>query len=170
LLAQLEIPLESVKYSLKKAKEFGKITILNPAPAQKLDAEIISNSDYIIPNETELEILSSMPVTDTESVIIAANVLLDSGVKGLIVTLGKKGAMFITKDFTKSFSAYRVDAVDTTAAGDSFIGGFCSGLAAELTLEECIERGTKVAAISVTRIGAQTSIPTLEEVLNFKGE
>lgn len=170
LVTQLEIPMETVKYSLKKAKEFGKTTILNPAPANKLDEEIISNSDYIIPNETELEILSGISVTDEESVINAANILLDKGVKGLIVTLGSKGCMFISKTEKRLFPAYKVKAIDTTAAGDSFIGGFVNGLASGLTFEEAIDRGTKVAAISVTRIGAQTSIPTLEEVLNFKGE
>lgn len=170
LVTQLEIPIETVKYSLKKAKEFGKITILNPAPATKLDEEIILNSDYIIPNETELELLSGMSITDEKSVINAADVLLKKGVKGLIVTLGSKGCMYISKVERKAFPAYRVKAIDTTAAGDSFIGGFVNGLASGLTLEESIDRGTKVAAISVTRIGAQTSIPALEEVLNFKGE
>lgn len=170
LVTQLEIPMDTVKYSLKKAKELGKITILNPAPANKLDEEIISNADYIIPNETELEILSGIPVTDEKSVIEAANILLDKGVKGLIVTLGSMGSMFISKTEKKSFPAYKVKTVDTTAAGDSFIGGFVNGLASGLSFDEAIDRGTKVAAISVTRVGAQTSIPTLEEVLNFKGE
>ena len=170
LVTQLEIPIETVKYSLKKAKEFGKITILNPAPATKLDEEIILNSDYIIPNETELELLSGMSITDEKSVINAADVLLKKGVKGLIVTLGSKGCMYISKVERKAFPTYRVKAIDTTAAGDSFIGGFVNGLASGLNFEESIDRGTKVAAISVTRIGAQTSIPTLEEVLNFKGE
>ncbi|MGL4653490.1 ribokinase [Cetobacterium sp.] len=170
VVAQLEIPVETVKYTLQKAKEFGKTTILNPAPARELDAEIISNSDYIIPNETELEILSGIPVTDEASVEAAAAILLEMGVKGLIVTLGSKGCMFISKEMKKSFPAYKVKAIDTTAAGDSFIGGFVNGLAAGLTFEAAIDRGTRVAAISVTRIGAQTSIPTLEEVLNFKGE
>lgn len=170
LVTQLEIPIETVKYSLKKAKEFGKITILNPAPATKLDEEIILNSDYIIPNETELELLSGMSITDEKSVINAADVLLKKGIKGLIVTLGSKGCMYISKVERKAFPAYRVKAIDTTAAGDSFIGGFVNGLASGLNFEESIDRGTKVAAISVTRIGAQTSIPTLEEVLNFKGE
>ena len=170
LVTQLEIPIETVKYSLKKAKEFGKITILNPAPATKLDEEITLNSDYITPNETELELLSGMSITDEKSVINAADVLLKKGVKGLIVTLGSKGCMYISKVERKAFPAYRVKAIDTTAAGDSFIGGFVNGLASGLNFEESIDRGTKVAAISVTRIGAQTSIPTLEEVLNFKGE
>ncbi|MGL4672470.1 ribokinase [Cetobacterium sp.] len=170
VVAQLEIPVETVKYTLKKAKELGKITILNPAPAQELDVEIIKNSDYIIPNETELEILSGIPVTDDESIEKAAHILLDKGVKGLIVTLGSKGCMFINKDVKKQFPAYKVKTVDTTAAGDSFIGGFVNGLASGLSFEEAINRGTRVAAISVTRVGAQTSIPNLEEVLNFKGE
>ena len=170
VVTQLEIPMETVKYSLKKAKELGKTTILNPAPANKLDEEIILNSDYIIPNETELELLSGHVVTDENSVIKAAQTLLDKGVKGLIVTLGSKGCMFISKTEIKSFPAYKVKAIDTTAAGDSFIGGFVNGLASGLSFDEAIDRGTKVAAISVTKIGAQTSIPTLEEVLNFKGE
>ena len=111
-----------------------------------------------------------MSITDEKSVINAADVLLKKGVKGLIVTLGSKGCMYISKVERKAFPAYRVKAIDTTAAGDSFIGGFVNGLASGLNFEESIDRGTKVAAISVTRIGAQTSIPTLEEVLNFKGE
>ncbi|MBC2850096.1 ribokinase [Cetobacterium sp. 8H] len=170
VVAQLEIPLETVKYVFKKAKELGKITILNPAPAVKLDDEIIANSDYIIPNETELELLSGISTIDDEGVEKAAQALLDKGVKGLIVTLGSKGCMFIDKNNKHKFDAYKVKAIDTTAAGDSFIGGFVNGIASGLTFEESIDRGTKVAAISVTRIGAQTSIPTLEEVLNFKGE
>ncbi|MDX8336015.1 MULTISPECIES: ribokinase [Cetobacterium] len=168
VVTQLEIPLETVKYTLQKAKEFGKITVLNPAPATKLDEDIISNSDYIIPNETELELLSGASITDENSVIEASKILLNKGVKGLIVTLGSKGCIFISKNEVKSFSAYKVKAIDTTAAGDSFIGGFINGLASGLNFDEAIDRGTKVAAISVTRIGAQTSIPTFEEVLNFK--
>ena len=168
VVTQLEIPIETVKYSLKKAKEFGKVTILNPAPAQKLDEEIIANSDYIIPNETELEILSGLPTDTEENIVKAAHILLEKGVKGLIVTLGSKGSMYIDKKNKRIFPAYSVKAIDTTAAGDSFIGGFISGLASGLTFEESIDRGTKVAAISVTRLGAQTSIPTLEEVLSFR--
>lgn len=170
LVTQLEIPIETVRYSLKKAKELGKITILNPAPAVKLDEEIILNSDYIIPNETELEILSGIAVTDEKSLVEAATILLDKGVKGLIVTLGSQGCMFINKTERKKFSAYKVKAIDTTAAGDSFIGGFINGLANGLSFDEAINRGTKVAAIAVTRFGAQTSIPNFDEVINFKGE
>lgn len=170
IVTQLEIPLKTVKYALKIAKELGKITVLNPAPAAKLDLEIIKNSDYIIPNETELEILTGIK-TDTDlGVETAAKELLNQGVRGLIVTLGSKGCIYIDKDRKIEFKAHKVKAIDTTAAGDSFIGGFVNGLSLDLPLEEAIKRGITTAAISVTRVGAQTSIPTLEEVLNFKGE
>lgn len=173
LVCQLEIPLETVKYAFQKAKELGKTTILNPAPARVLDAEIIKNSDYIIPNETELETISGEKVDVSltlDSVEKAAGKLLDAGVKGLLITLGSKGSLYIEREMQTLASAYRVKAVDTTAAGDSFIGGFVRGLAEGMELKECIELGTKVAAISVTRIGAQTSLPTWEEVKNFRGE
>lgn len=170
IVTQLEIPIDTVRYILKKGKELGKITVLNPAPAMNLDLEIIKNSDYIIPNETELEILTGIK-TDTESgVEKAAYELLKKGVKGLIVTLGSKGCIYIDKDKKIEFKAHKVKAIDTTAAGDSFIGGFVNGISQGLSLEESINRGMTTAAISVTRVGAQTSIPTLDEVLNFKGE
>lgn len=170
VVVQLEIPLDVVRYTLEKAKELKKITILNPAPAAALDENIIKNSDYIIPNETELELLTGIK-TDTEAGIIdAARELMSKGVKSLIVTLGSKGCLYVDSTKIQKYSAYKVDAKDTTAAGDSFIGGFVSGIASELTLDEAIERGMKTAAISVTKIGAQSSIPTLDEVINFRGE
>lgn len=170
VVCQLEIPIETVKYTLKKAKELGKITLLNPAPAAHLDEEIIKNSDYIVPNETELEILTGIKTDTEEGIEQAAKFLLEKGVKALIVTLGSRGCLLMTKDIKKYYSAYKVKAIDTTAAGDSFIGGFVNGLSNELTLDESINRGMITAAISVTRLGAQTSIPTLEEILEFKGE
>lgn len=168
VVCQLEIPLETVKFSLKKAKELGKITILNPAPAKELDDEIIKNSDYIIPNETELEILSGLPTDTEENIEKAALKLIDKGVKGLIVTLGSKGCLYIDKERKFLTPAYKVKALDTTAAGDSFIGGFISGLCNSMNLEDSIQRGVAVAGIAVTRMGAQTSIPTLQEVIEFQ--
>lgn len=169
VVCQLEIPVETVKYTLELAKSLGKITILNPAPAVQLDDSIIENSDFIIPNETELEILTGISITDEASVLQASKILFEKGVRGLLVTLGSKGSMFITKDEHKFYPAFKVEAIDTTAAGDSFIGGFVNGLASNLDFDDSIMRGTTVAAISVTRRGAQTSLPTLEEVLNFGG-
>lgn len=168
VVAQLEIPLETVEYAFKKAKEFGKMTILNPAPAMKLSDEIIKNSDLIIPNESELGLLANMDTTTDEGIEKASKKLLDMGVSDLIVTLGSKGSLHINNSLKEYHKAYKVKAIDTTAAGDSFIGGFISKLENN-GIYEAIEYATKVSAIVVTRMGAQTSTPTIEEVEEFEG-
>ena len=169
LVTQLEIPIDTVEYVLKKAKEAGKITILNPAPAAQLNDEIIKNSDIIIPNESELGIITGMPTNTLNEIEAAAQKLLNMGVKELIVTLGSQGSLHLNKKGSTLHSAYKVNAVDTTAAGDSFIGGLVKNIQDD-NLDEAIEFATKVSAITVTRKGAQISIPTIEEVENFKGE
>jgi len=169
LVTQLEIPIDTVEYVLKKAKEAGKITILNPAPAAQLNDEIIKNSDIIIPNESELGIITGMPTNTLNEIEAAAQKLLNMGVKELIVTLGSQGSLHLNKKGSTIHSAYKVNAVDTTAAGDSFIGGLVKNIQDD-NLDEAIEFATKVSAITVTRKGAQISIPTIEEVENFKGE
>ena len=168
VIGQLEIPISTVEYAFKKAKEYGKITILNPAPAIKLSEELIKNSDYIIPNESELEVITGMKIESFDGIIEAAKKVIKMGVKGLIVTLGEKGSLYLGGDKFTKHSAYKVKAIDTTAAGDSFIGGFVTRL--DLGVDKAIEFATKVSAISVTKRGAQTSIPTMEEVENFVGE
>lgn len=169
VVTQLEIPIETVEYTLKKAKEFGKITILNPAPARELSDEIIKNNDFIIPNESELALITGMAVETEEEIKKAGKKLLDMGVKNLIITLGSKGSLHLNRDKCEFHSAYKVKAIDTTAAGDSFIGGVVRELNGD-NISEAIEFGTKVSAIAVTKKGAQTSIPTIEEVKNFRGE
>lgn len=169
LVTQLEIPIDTVEYVLKKAKEAGKITILNPAPAAQLNDEIIKNSDIIIPNESELGIITGMPANTLNEIEAAAQKLLNMGVKELIVTLGSQGSLHLNKKGSTLHSAYKVNAVDTTAAGDSFIGGLVKNIQSD-NLDEAIEFATKVSAITVTRKGAQISIPTIKEVENFKGE
>lgn len=169
VVTQLEIPIETVEYTLKKAKEFGKITILNPAPARELSDEIIKNSDFIIPNESELALITGMAVETEEEIKKAGKKLLDMGVKNLIITLGSKGSLHLNRDKCEFHSAYKVKAIDTTAAGDSFIGGVVRELNGD-NISEVIEFGTKVSAIAVTKKGAQTSIPTIEEIKNFRGE
>ncbi|WP_288217977.1 ribokinase [uncultured Fusobacterium sp.] len=168
VIGQLEIPISTVEYAFKKAKEYGKITILNPAPAIKLSEELIKNSDYIIPNESELEVITGMKIESFDGIIEAAKKVIKMGVKGLILTLGEKGSLYLGSDKFTKHSAYKVKAIDTTAAGDSFIGGFVTRL--DLGVDKAIEFATKVSAISVTKRGAQTSIPTMEEVENFVGE
>lgn len=170
VVAQLEVPIQTVEYVFAKAKELGKKTILNPAPAAKLSRELIKNSDYIVPNESELGVLTGIDTESDEGIEKAGKKLIEMGVGNLIVTLGSKGSLYMSRDKKEYYPAYVVKAVDTTAAGDSFIGGFVRALDLEKnSVGEAIEFATKVSAIAVTRRGAQPSIPTLEEVLNFKG-
>lgn len=168
ILTQLEIPLDTVSYLLALAKKYNKTTILNPAPATKLSDEIIKNSDIIIPNETELEIITNISTNTLEGIKKAGEKLFQMGVNSLIVTLGSQGSMYMNKNIHKFYSAYKVKAIDTTAAGDSFIGGFLAKLENN-NIDEAIEFGTKVSALAVTKKGAQTSIPTLDDVEKFKG-
>ena len=168
VLLQLEIPIDVVEYILKKSKEYNKITILNPAPAEKLSIEIIKNVDYLVPNETELELLSGMPTDSQEEVLVAAEKLMDMGVKNLIVTMGKNGSIFIGEEKVVKVGIHKVKAVDPTAAGDSFIGGVIRMLAEGKKIEEAMEFGARVGAITVTKEGAQSSLPTWDEVVNYK--
>ncbi len=166
---QLEIPIETVKEGLKIAKSLGKITVLNPAPAYDLDEQIIENVDILIPNEHELGRIAKRNIDTKESLVDAANVLLEKGVKEIIVTLGSKGVCYVNKDGYKIFDAYKVEAVDTTAAGDSFIGGFVSSYIKDKNIDKAIDMGQKAAALTIQKIGAQSSLPTIDEVENFNG-
>ena len=169
VVAQLETPIDTVRYTLKKAKELGKYSILNPAPAARLDDELIGYIDLLIPNETELEVLSGKAIESELDIISAAKILIDKGVKELIVTMGEKGSLYINGNESRIYPAYRVKPVDTTAAGDSFIGGIAVALWQGKTMEESIQFATKVGALTVTKEGAQSSLPTLKEVEDFKG-
>jgi len=168
VVCQLEIPIPVVKEALILAKQFNKTTILNPAPANELDDEIISMVDILVPNEHELERLSSIIITDNQSLIEAGNAMLNKGVKRIIVTLGKKGALYMDDSIQKFYRAYDVKVVDTTAAGDSFIGGFVSSYIADSDVDLAIEMGQATAALSIQRFGAQSSLPSLDEVEQFK--
>lgn len=168
VLLQLEIPIDVVEYILKKSKEYNKITILNPAPAENLSVDIIKNVDYLVPNETELELLSGMPTDSEEEVLVASKKLMDMGVKNLIVTMGKNGSIFVGEDKVVKVGIHKVKAIDPTAAGDSFIGGVIRMLAEGKKIEEAMEFGARVGAITVTKEGAQSSLPTWDEVVNYK--
>lgn len=168
VVLQLEVPLDTVKYALEKSRELGKYTILNPAPAVKLEDEIIKNVDLLTPNETELEILSGITIKNEEDILHAAKILIEKGVKELIVTLGENGSLYINKEVSKMYKAYKVKAVDTTAAGDSFTGAVAVALLNKKNIDEAIDFASKVGALSVTKEGAQSSLPYLDEVINFK--
>ncbi|RDY27206.1 ribokinase [Romboutsia weinsteinii] len=168
IVLQLETPINTINYALKKSKELGKYTILNPAPAVKLDDEIISNVDLLTPNESELEILSGVEIKCEEDIQKAAKVMIEKGVKELIVTLGSKGSLYINKERTIFKDSYKVDAVDTTAAGDSYTGALSVAFANDKNIEEAMDFASKVGALSVMKEGAQSSLPTLEDVENFR--
>ena len=169
VVLQLETPLNTIKYALKKSKELNKYTILNPAPALKLDDEIIKNVDLLTPNETELEIISGVSIETEEDIQKAAQIMIEKGVKELIVTLGSKGSLYINKEKSIFKKAYKVQAVDTTAAGDSYTAALAVALSKDKNIKEAMDFASKVGALSVLKEGAQSSLPTLEDVENFRG-
>lgn len=169
VVLQLETPLNTIKYALKKSKELNKYTILNPAPALKLDDEIIKNVDLLTPNETELEIISGVSIETEEDIQKAAQIMIEKGVKELIVTLGSKGSLYINKEKSIFKKAYKVEAVDTTAAGDSYTAALAVALSKDKNIKEAMDFASKVGALSVLKEGAQSSLPTLEDVENFRG-
>ncbi|MDN4523891.1 ribokinase [Fictibacillus fluitans] len=154
LLVQLEIPLESVQKAVSIAKENGVKVILNPAPIQELSEELLDQTDYITPNEHELELL--LQGRDLAS-------LQDK----IIVTRGSEGLMFYQDNEEVNIPSYKIEVKDTTGAGDSFNGGLAVGLSQGLSLQEACQYGNAIAALSVTKLGAQTGMPTKEEVERF---
>lgn len=164
LLLQLEIPLETVLSAAKRAREYDLAIILNPAPAQTLPDALIALTDFIIPNENELSLLTNSPVNDINSAESAARILLARGVKNVIVTLGEKGALIVNKDIVKHVASFKVEVVDTTAAGDAFIGGFANAILEQKPLEEAVRHGCACGALATTKFGAQPSLPTKEDV------
>ena len=165
VLLQLEIPLDTVCYAAEKAKRLGKLVILDPAPTPPaLPDELYKFADIIKPNETELEGLTGMDITE-ETLPSAAAKLRGKGVKHVLVTLGEKGVYLDSETYgTLRLPAFQVEAVDTTAAGDTFTAAIAVKLAMGETLPEAVKFANLVSSIVVTRKGAQSSIPTLEEV------
>lgn len=166
VVLQLEIPLETVKHTLRLAKALGKTTVLNPAPAQRLDDEMLRTVDILIPNEHELQELAGIRSLEQDAIRQASEHFLNKGVKALIVTLGEEGCCCADRSGIRHYPAYRVEAVDTTAAGDSFIGGFVTGYLAHKDPDPAIRLALKAAALTVTKRGAQSSLPSYEEVEN----
>lgn len=168
IICQLEVPMDTVAYTLKRGRELGKIVILNPAPVSApLPAAWYALIDYLIPNESEAAALSGLPVDSLASAEAAATKLLAAGAAKVIITLGAQGSLFADGQRVEHFPAPKVQPVDTTAAGDTFVGGFAAALAQGKSEVEAIRFGQIAGALSVTRAGAQPSIPTLNDVRGF---
>jgi ribokinase len=157
IVLQLEIPLETVYYTLRFARQHGIRTILNPAPGQPLDLTQAANADYIIPNETEAEALIGSPVRNLEDARSCAQRLVESGLTHVIVTLGANGALCVGPDGDHHVPAFKVATVDTTGAGDAFIGSLACFLTSGVAQAEAISRANLYAALSTTGPGTQKS-------------
>lgn len=164
LLLQLEIPVKTVEYAVHTASEYGIKVILNPAPATTLPDDLFKHIWLITPNETEAEILTGIRVHDVPSADDAAESFQKKGVQNVIITLGSAGAYVRSDKYSGMIPAIKVDAVDTTAAGDIFNGALAVAIAEGNDLEEAVQFANKAAAISVTRLGAQASAPYRKEI------
>jgi ribokinase len=169
VLLQLEVPFETVLHSAKLASEAGATVILDPAPAPDapLDAALLRCVAYVKPNESEAERLTGIAVRDEQSARKAADKLLQAGARNVIITLGASGALWANARESSFEPAHAVEAIDSTAAGDAFSGGLACALARGVSLAEAVRQANLVAALCVTRLGAQPSLPTADEVNRF---
>jgi len=169
LLVQFEIPLSTVGYAIGEASHHGAIVVVNPAPAplEPLPEEWFGLVDVWTPNEREIEGLTGVAVTDLESAERATKALLEKGAKAVVLTLGANGSLLATHYFTRHFPAFQVQAVDATAAGDAFAAALTVKLAEGAPLEEAVIFANAAGALACTKVGAQPSMPTRDEVENF---
>lgn len=164
-LFQLEIPMDTILYAAARLHAAGKTVILDPAPAQPLPDPLFSCVDYLTPNETELALLTGLPTETDAQAVTAAQSLLKKGVQCVIAKRGTKGAMLVTQDRHAAISGFAVNAVDTTAAGDSFNAGFAVALAQDKPLAEAVRFANAVGALSTTAAGAQAAMPTMSQAM-----
>lgn len=171
LICQLEIELATTLEAMRIAKAAGVTTILNPAPAQPLPDELLQLADICAPNETETEILTGLSVATLTEAEQAARHLLARGPRAVILTLGERGALLVDQHTVEHIAPVKVSAVDPTGAGDAFVGSLATFLGEGLSLGEAIRRANAVAALSVTKIGTQSSFPTrVEADLFWQGQ
>ncbi len=164
VLFQLEIPIKTVYYGVKLAQQKNVQVILNPAPAQQLEDDILKGLFLITPNETEALELTGIDVKDVESAHLAAEILLSKGVKNVIITLGANGAFYMSGKEAFHVKTDKVSAIDTTAAGDCFNGALAVSLSKGMEWKSAIEFACKAASLSVTKLGAQASMPFLNDL------
>lgn len=165
VLMQLEIPLSTVEYAASIASKAGVKVVLNPAPAQELSDKLLKSLFLITPNETEAEMLSGIKVIDEVSAIQAAKIIKKKGVQNVIITMGASGAFLSTDEGGLLIPAPKVKAIDTTAAGDTFNGALVVALAEQKGFTEAIQFAIQAASISVTKLGAQASVPYRKDII-----
>lgn len=163
-MCQLENPMEAILEGLRLASKHGCTVILDPAPARPLEDSVLALCDYMTPNETELEILTGMPVDTIEQAEAAAKTLIARGARAVINKRGGAGALLVTAEGSQMYPGFRVNVVDTTAAGDSFNAGFGVGLARGYAVSEAIRLANAVGALSTTKAGSQAAMPRQAEV------
>jgi len=164
VLTQLEIPLETVEYAAQIAHRKGIRVLLNPAPAQPLSDDLLKCLHIIIPNKTEAEMLSDVKVTDWTSAKFAADIISKRGIDMVVLTLGSLGALIKNGNQYLEIESVPVETVDTTAAGDTFCGALSVGLAEGMSIADAVKFAAKASSITVTRMGAQASIPYRREI------
>jgi ribokinase len=167
LVVQLETPLNTVKKGLNLGRKMGWLTILNPAPALPLSQEILSLVDFLVPNEWEAQSLSGIRMRGKKDLPRIAKTLLEKGAKNVVVTLGAQGLYFRNQDKEVWMDAFRVKAVDTTAAGDAFMGALACGLAGKKPTREALMQANAAGALATTKLGAQPSLPNRRELERF---
>ncbi|MBT6813377.1 MAG: ribokinase [Anaerolineae bacterium] len=165
LVMPLEVSLECVEEAVRLATESSVKVILNPAPAQKLSDDLLKKVDVLVPNESETSLLTGLAVESIEDAKIAAKSLLEKGAGAIVLTLGSRGALLISENQPAIISTpYKVNVVDTTAAGDSFVAALSVGIVEGLPLENALRQATAAGALAVTKMGAQPCMPTKKEV------
>lgn len=170
IILQFEIPLETVYHTIRFARANGIRCILNPAPGQKVDIEEVRQVDYFIPNETEAETISGKPVRTIEEAKECARHFLDSGIPRVILTMGVNGALLATGETMELIPAHTVKTIDSTGAGDAFIGSFATFLAEGMPEEEAISQACLYASLSTTKVGTQKSFFSRKEFEAYRSE
>ena len=164
VLIQLEIPLEVVKFIISLCYRLKIKLILNPAPFQKIDDDYLKCIDTITPNMIEAESLTGIKVFDVDSSKLAARKLIDKGIKNVFITMGSKGVFYVTEEKEGHILPKKVKAIDSTAAGDTFNGALAAALSFGMKIYDSVEFANSAASISVTKMGAQDSIPSINEL------